>query len=64
MICSHVMCSAANIKANKGKTVGVLKAVKSTHSYGQLEAFPLRHILVLPDGSKLRVDVPYTVKVV
>ena len=58
------MWLAANIKANKGKIVNVLKAEKSTQTYKQLEAFPFRYILVLPDDRKLRIDIPYTVRVV
>lgn len=55
------MWLATNIKANKGKIVNVLKVEKSTqkYSYKQLEAFPFRYILVLPDDRKLRIDIPY-----
>ena len=46
--------------------VNVLKAEKSTqiYSYEQLEAFPFRYILVLPDYKRLRTETPYTIRVV
>lgn len=49
------MWLAANMKDHKRKTVNVLKAEKSTRMdyQEQLEAFPLRYILVLLDERKL-----------